>query len=104
MDITLLSTEESSPISVKENEEQYKLCECRDANVCCEFSRETGVIPKSFAVLRHVLLYSVFQLLKYILLQRPKEIYAAFYSMKNYLDSIYDVIVVYEGKVKRQKI
>lgn len=36
--------------------------------------------------------------LKYVLTPRIKATYVAFDSMKNYLDAIYDVTVVYEGK------
>ncbi|XP_012638667.1 1-acyl-sn-glycerol-3-phosphate acyltransferase epsilon [Microcebus murinus] len=39
--------------------------------------------------------------LKYVLTPRIKATYVAFDSMKNYLDAIYDVTVVYEGKDDR---
>lgn len=42
--------------------------------------------------------------LKYVLTPRIKATYVAFDSMKNYLDAIYDVTVVYEGKDKGQQV
>uniref|UniRef100_A0A2K6GXD6 Phospholipid/glycerol acyltransferase domain-containing protein n=1 Tax=Propithecus coquereli TaxID=379532 RepID=A0A2K6GXD6_PROCO len=42
-----------------------------------------------------------FAVLKHVLTPRIKATYVAFDSMKNYLDAIYDVTVVYEGKDDR---
>lgn len=62
------------------------------------FPEGTRYNPKVLAASQAFAAERGLPVLKYVLTPRIKATYVAFDSMKNYLDAIYDVTVVYEGK------